>query len=343
MSATSVTAHEPILDIAHLDHVELLTPKPEESLWFFHDVLGMEEVHRAGDSVYLRCYGDYQKFSLKLTAAKQPGIARIGWRVVSPQALERRAAAIEAQGLGRGWCEGDFGFGRTFRFEDPDGHPMEIFFEQERYVAPPDMRSSLKNQPARFTGRGVGAKRIDHLAVLCGDVEKNRRFMIDTLGFQLREQVLFNEGKTEIGSWMSVTPIHHNIAYVKDAAAKGRSGRLHHFSMWVDNRDDVLRAADLYRENGIFIEAGPSRHNLSQAFYLYAYEPGGNRIEVYSGGYLVFAPDYEPVTWNEAERGPGVHWGQPLPPSFGQYATPPVPLEPAAAGEEAKVPAIDPL
>lgn len=48
---------EPILDVAHLGHVELLTPKPEESLWFFRDVLSMQEVAREGQSVYLRCWG----------------------------------------------------------------------------------------------------------------------------------------------------------------------------------------------------------------------------------------------------------------------------------------------
>jgi catechol 2,3-dioxygenase len=34
-------ATEPVMDIAHLGHVELLTPKPEESLRFFRDVMGM--------------------------------------------------------------------------------------------------------------------------------------------------------------------------------------------------------------------------------------------------------------------------------------------------------------
>ena len=60
---------------------------------------------------------------------------------------------------------------------------------------------------------------------------------------------------------------------------KGASGRLHHISLWVDNREDVLRAADVLAENGIFIEAGPSKHNNSQGFYLYSYEPSGNRVE----------------------------------------------------------------
>jgi catechol 2,3-dioxygenase len=33
---------EPRHDIAHLGHVELLTPRPDESLWYFRDVLGDE-------------------------------------------------------------------------------------------------------------------------------------------------------------------------------------------------------------------------------------------------------------------------------------------------------------
>ena len=69
-------APEPIFDVAHLGHVELLSPKPEESLWFFRDVLGMQEVARQGQSVYLRAWGEYERYSLKLTEAKQAGAAR---------------------------------------------------------------------------------------------------------------------------------------------------------------------------------------------------------------------------------------------------------------------------
>ncbi len=39
---------EPIFDLAHLGHMELLTPKPEESLKFFVDVMGMTISGRAG-------------------------------------------------------------------------------------------------------------------------------------------------------------------------------------------------------------------------------------------------------------------------------------------------------
>lgn len=322
---------EPLHDIAHLGSVELLTPEPEKSLWYFQDLLGMEMVHRTAASVHLRGYGDHAASTLKLTSAAAPGVGCIAWRATSSTALERRAAALQAAGLGIGWTNGDFGRGRSFRFRDPDGHLMEVYYEEQRYLAPAALRSTLKNQPQKYTGRGVGVRRTDHLALLASDVPTNRRFAQELLGFQLREQVIFDNGKTEIGSWMSPNAVHHQLAYVTDV--KGGHGRLHHFSLWVDNREDVLRAADILAENGIFIEAGPSKHNNSQGFYLYSYEPGGNRVEIYSGSYLVLAPDWQPVTWDESERGTGTYWGAALPESFIRYATPDI-----DAGEKGEAP-----
>jgi catechol 2,3-dioxygenase len=317
-----VGTSEPIQDIRHLGSVELYTPKFEKSLWYFRDVLGMEVVYSAGPSAYLRGYGDYSASTLKLTENKFSGVGAVSWRTVSEEALARRVKAIDAAGLGIGWTNGDFGRGRTYRCHDPDGHIIELYYEEQKYVAPTHLHSTLKNLPQKFTGRGVGVRRIDHLALLANQVEPNREFAMNLLGFQLREQVRFNKGETEIGSWTSPNAVHHQLAYVVDV--KGGRGRLHHTSFWVDNREDVLRAADILTENGIFIEAGPSKHNNSQGFYLYSYEPGGNRIEIYSGSYLVFAPDWEPVTWNEEERGTGTYWGATLPDSFIKYATPDV-------------------
>ena len=318
--------------------VELLTPQPDRSLWYFRDVLGMEVVHREGQSVYLRGYGDYAAATLKLTEARDAGVGAISWRAISPQAIERRAKAIEAAGLGLGWTDGGFGRGRCYQFRDPDGHRMDLYYDETAYRAPEPLRSTLKNLPQKYTARGVNVRRIDHLALLASDVPANRRFAQEVLGFQLREQVIFEGGRVEIGSWLSSSPVHHEVAYVIDN--KAAHGRLHHFSMWIDNREDVLRAADILIENGITIEAGPSKHNNSQGFYLYSYEPGGNRVEIYSGSYLVFAPDWQVVTWDETERGTGVYWGTKLPESFINYATPNI-QAPVAAGAE-KVPVFDP-
>ena len=53
---------------------------------------------------------------------------------------------------------------------------MEIYYEEQKYVAPPELHSNLKNLPQKFTGRGAGVRRIDHLALLAKDVEANRKF-----------------------------------------------------------------------------------------------------------------------------------------------------------------------
>ncbi len=329
---------EPIHDIAHLGRVELLTPALAGSIGYFRDLLGMEVVQDDADGAYLRGYGDHATSTLRLTAAAEPGVACVSWRATSPQALARRVAALEASGLGLGWADGGLGRGKAYRFTDPEGHLMDVYYEEQRYQPPHELRSTLKNLPQKFTGRGVNVRRLDHLALLTKDVAANRVFAAEVMGFRLREQVVFDEGRTEIGSWMSTSPVHHEVAFVADV--RGGDARLHHCAFWVDSREDVLRAADILSENGVFIEAGPSKHNNSQAFYLYSYEPGGNRIEVYSGSFLVLAPDFEPVTWNEQERGSGVYWGGALPASFLEYATPDVAAPPPGPGPQ--VPVFDP-
>src|SRR5262245_54504343 len=130
-----MSSPEPIYDVAHLAHVELLTPKPNESLRFFTEIMGMSVTTQQGDSVYLRAYDDYEHHTLKLTAARQPGMGHYAWRARSPQALQRRVAAIEATGLGRGWTDGDLGHGPAYSFTTPDGHNVEIYYETEWYQA----------------------------------------------------------------------------------------------------------------------------------------------------------------------------------------------------------------
>ena len=127
---------EPIMDVAHLGHLELLTPKPEESLRFFVDVMGMTESGTRGESVFLRGWDDYERYSLKLTGSRTSGMGHAAFRARSPQALQRRVAALKESGQAVGWHEGELGHGPAFQFRDPDGHLLEIYYETEWYEAP---------------------------------------------------------------------------------------------------------------------------------------------------------------------------------------------------------------
>ena len=215
-------------------------------------------------------------------------------RATSPEALDRQVAAIEATGLGIGWHEGDHGHGRAYRFHDPDGHVMEVLWESDRYAPPEHLKPSLRNQPQRYTARGAAVKRLDHVNLLANDIAACRAFAVDTLGYRQYEGIRLDSGE-ETGAWLSLTIAAHELIYVKDA--RGAGGRLHHLAFWVDTREECLRAADIFLDAGVHIEAAPSRHAVAAGFFLYSFEPGGNRIEVTTGGYFVYEPDPEPVIW----------------------------------------------
>jgi catechol 2,3-dioxygenase len=308
-------------EVAHLGHFELLSPKAAESLWFFEQVLGMEREAQEGGSVYLRGFGDYERYCLKLTEAETSGLGHLALRASSEDALARRVKALERSGRGLGWSEGDIGHGPASRFSDPDGRPFEIYYETERYRPTEELRPAMLNQHQRRTGRGVGVRRLEHLNFVSPDVRACRRFLEDELGYRSLEIIELDDGR-EYGAWLSATIQGHEIIYILESQPV--RGRLHHAAFWVDTREEVLRAADLFQDNGIFIEAGPAKHTPIHSFYLYVYEPGGNRIEVTSGGYLVFDPDPEVTTvWNESAYGSSRAWGRAFPPSFDTYATPP--------------------
>jgi catechol 2,3-dioxygenase len=313
---------EPNLDVAHLGHIELLTPSPEKSLRFFVDVLGMTESGRQGDSVFLRGWDDYERFCLQLTASKTSGLGHAAFRARSPQALQRRVAALQNSGLAIGWREGDFGHGAAFRFHDPDGHEIEIYYETQWYEAPPSLRPALKNQAQRFPARGINVRRLDHFNCLAVDIAANRRFFETFLGFRLTEQIVLDSG-VEAGMWLTCTNKSYDFAYTLEA--HGVKGRFHHLTFALDSREEILRAADIFLENGVFIETGPHKHAVQQTFFLYVYEPGGNRVEVANAGArLVLAPDWKPIRWSEAERAKGQAWGLKTIESFHTHGTPPL-------------------
>ncbi|WP_417846070.1 catechol 2,3-dioxygenase [Thalassospira povalilytica] len=314
---------EPCFDVAHLGHVELLTNKFEESLDFFVNVYGLTESGRDENSVYLRAWDDYEFHSLKLTKSDTTGVGHIGYRASSEAALMRRVKVIEEIGCGIGWVDGDMGHGRAYRFTDPDGHVFELYYDTVKYQAPESEKPALKNIAQRYHGRGVAVRRIDHLNLLATNVEAIRDFMQKALGSRVTEQIMLDSGVLA-GCWFTVNNKTYDIAYTKDAT--GTPGRFHHVTYALDQREDVLRAADIFLENNVFIETGPHKHAVQGTFFLYVYEPAGNRVEVCNAGArLILQPDWETVTWTESDRKKGQAWGLKTIPSFHTHGTPPVP------------------
>ena len=315
---------EPNFDVAHLGHVEMYTNRFDESLDFFTRVYGLTESGRDGDSAYLRAFDDYEFHTLKLTRHHTTGVGHIGYRVSSPAALVRRVAAIEQAGYGRGWVDGDMGHGRAYRFADPFGHVFELYWDTVKYRAPAHEKASLKNLAQRYHGRGCCPRRLDHLNLLAEDVTQFRDFMVTCLGARVTEQIQLDNGRLG-GCWFTINNKTYDLA-CSEEHGKGR-GRLHHVTYATDQREDILRAADIFLENGVHIETGPHKHAIQGTFFLYVWEPAGNRVELANAGArLILAPDWETITWTEAERRKGQAWGLKTIESFHTHGTPPMPV-----------------
>jgi len=279
-------------EVAHLGHVELLTPRPEDSLRCFVDVLGLREAHRAGDSVYLRGESEYERYGLKLTASRDAGVGHVGLRAASAAALDRRVAALQAAGVTGVWIEDEIGHGPAFRFTSPGGHAVELYWETERQEPEP------------------------------GDPPLPRdRLGRRQLGFSLYDEVRDDDGLTS-AAWLSAGQRPLELVFTRDRSAA--HGRLHHVAFWVDTREEVLRAADIFADHGVRIEVPPAQHTIGRSFFLYGFEPGGNRIEISTGADLVLDPDPPTRIWTAAERRRGIGWGTVFPPTWYAYGTPDV-------------------
>ena len=216
----------PLHEIAHLAHVELRTPVPDQSLEFFTSYLGLTETGSAGNSVFLHAWDDYEQTTIKLTAYSTSGVGRTNLRAASPEALERRVKEIQASGRGVGWADGDPGYGPTYVFTDPDGHEFGLYYESQRYAPPAGQVPSLKNQAQAYPAHGVPVRRLDHINYLGAEVLPNRDYLRDTLGALVTEQIVLDDGTTG-GSWTTFTNKGYDAVYTRDWTGTARAAAPH--------------------------------------------------------------------------------------------------------------------
>lgn len=311
--------------LSQLGHVELLSPKPEETVEFMCEIVGLEESGREGQSVWLRGWGEYHHHSLVVSEAATPGLGHTGWRTAGPEELDQAVQNLADTGFGIGWVEDQVGHGPAYRFRTPEGHVQEVFWEVERWQAPAEMRSRLRNNPQRYFPRGMGVRRIDHCTLKSADVTALREFFLDTLHFRHMESFHTDHDGREIAAFLTNTPMSHDLGMIGDVTRV--PGRFDHVAFWVDSVEQLHHCADIVRDLPQGIELGPERHAVGQNFCLYFREPGGNRIEAFTGpGYFIYDPDWEPIHWKTSE-GPGSYYGRQVPIAFSVRATPPVPEE----------------
>ncbi|WP_353192050.1 catechol 2,3-dioxygenase [Pandoraea pnomenusa] len=304
------------MGVMRIGHVSLRVMDMEAALHHYVKVLGMKETMRdAEGNVYLKCWDEWDKFSLVLTLSDRAGLNHVAYKVEHDADLDALQARIEAYGTAVDVLpEGALpSVGRQLRFPLPSGHEFRLYAQKE--FAGTDV-GSTNPDPWPDDTAGAAVHWLDHCLLMCelnpetgvNRVADNTRFMQECLGFYLGEQVMVGpQNSVPIATFMFRCTKPHDIAFVG-----GPRNGLHHIAFFLDDWSDVLKSADVMAKHRVKFDVTPTRHGLTRGTTIYFFDPSGNRNETFAGlGYLA-QPDRPVTTWTEDQIGRSIffHTGE---------------------------------
>lgn len=306
------------MGIIRIGHINVNAIDMEASKKYYTKVMDMRITHEDEDGkVYLKCWDEWDKYSVVLTPSSTAGMNNIAYKVAKDSDLDELKEKLENRGISVSLkAEGEIPFcGRSLVFNLPSGHEM-ILYAKKEFVGKDVGDKNPDPWPDGLTG--VGSHWLDHALLVCelnpeagiNKVTENTKLMIEVFDMKLAEQVLVGpNGDVQLATWLSAGNTPHDIAFVG-----GPEMGLHHFAFFLDDWADILKAADVLGKNNVKVDVTPQRHGITRGNTIYFFDPSGNRNETFAGlGYLV-QPDMPTVTWTEDELWKGIfyHTNQPV-------------------------------
>ncbi len=309
------------MSIMRIGHVDINVMDMAAAVKHYENVLGLKTTMQdKNGKVYMKCWDEWDKFSLVLTPSDRAGVNHVGYKVEKDSDLDRLQTAIKAAGTAVTMVpEGTMpSTGRMLVFNLPSGHEMRLFAMKE--CVGTDV-GSINPDPWPDGVKGAAAHWLDHVLLMCefnpgegiNKVAENTRFFIDVLNFFQTEQLTVGpEGAFQLASFLSCSSKPHDIAFVG-----GPVPGLHHISYFLDSWHDVLKAGDVMAKNKVRIDVAPTRHGITRGETIYFFDPSGNRNETFAGLGYQAQRDRPVTTWTEDEAGRAIfyHTGV-LPASF---------------------------
>ena len=167
--------------------------------------------------MYLRGWGDYLRWSLKLTESDTGGIG--AWR---PPRLEPRgagAAVADDRGdrAGRGLERRRPSATARLPLPRPRRAHASSSTTRPSATRPPEhLRPSLAEPAPALHGRGCAVKRLDHVNLLVGRRARQPRLRAGAASATGSTSGSSSTTATESGAWMSLTIAAHELIYVAD-------------------------------------------------------------------------------------------------------------------------------
>ncbi|MGA8943890.1 MAG: catechol 2,3-dioxygenase [Thermoactinomyces sp.] len=304
------------MGILRIGRIELKVLDLEKSVDYYTNLIGLDEVGREGNRVYLKAWDEWDHHSVILQEADSAGVGHVAFKVETADDMEQFEKKIEQFGCSvtRVSKGNRMGEGETLRFEIPTGHIAELYHEIEQVGT---KVGTLNPHPWPEDTKGIAPHCFDHCLLSGEDVETVTRFFTDVLDLHMSEKIVSSNGKEMIASWLHArNGKPHDIAFIK-----GPDKKLHHAGFYVSNWHEVLRAADLLGRYNVPLEISPTRHGVTRGQTIYFFDPSGNRNETYTGGYTAYY-DQPTITWTEDRVAQGIFYHtRQLVDSFGKALT----------------------
>ena len=154
-------------------HVALRVLAMKAAHKYYTEVLGLIESSRDDKGrVFLKAWDEHDHHSVVLREADSAGMDYMGFRVCSPESLEKLASDVEKSGLATqlSWVPaGEHPMtGKRYRFTNPTGHVIELYAEKGQV----GNGMPLEN-PEIYPDdlKGMQPTRMDHALLYGDDVE----------------------------------------------------------------------------------------------------------------------------------------------------------------------------
>jgi catechol 2,3-dioxygenase len=289
----------------------------DKTLDFYKNILGLDEVGRTSDGrVMLKAYDEFDHHSVVLRKTDKAGLDYVGFKIHDSAQLEEVKAKTEKFGYKVTEVAANTeqpGFGKQYKFNLCTGHEFHIYSEVEMAADhPPIKNPDIWNR----LPRGMRAVRLDHFLLYGPGIEEAERFMKEVFGMFVPEVCNTPDGK-RLAAWITGNNKPHDLAFVEYP----KPNTLHHIGFYLQTWEDILNAADLIAVNHLKLDIGPTRHAITRGLSIYFWEPSGNRIETYCGGYTAY-PDSPQRVWDADQLGRGLfYFSGELIPSFLEIVT----------------------
>ena len=211
------------MGIMRIGHVSLRVMDMAAAVKHYEKVLGLKKtMEDKQGNVYLKCWDEWDKYSLILTPSDQAGMNHIAYKVENDADLDVLQKRIEAYGIKTQVLpEGTLpSTGRMLQFQLPSGHDMRLYAMKE-YVGTEVGTVNHDPWPDNITGAGVHW--LDHALLMCelnpeagvNKVAETTKFATECLDFKLVEQIMVGpDNSIQAATWLSRSNTPHDIAFV---------------------------------------------------------------------------------------------------------------------------------